>query len=63
MSEEKKALFLNSREQQLMVRGLNDLRNRQIQNNGPTEDVEELLLKVIDAPNRKERLRRRYAER
>lgn len=63
MSEEKKALFLNSREQQLMVRGLNDLRNRQIQNNGPTEDVEELLLKVIDAPNRKERRRRRYAER
>ena len=63
MSEEKKALFLNSREQQLMVRGLNDLRNRQIQNNGPTEDVEELLLKVIDAPLRKERRRRRYAER
>lgn len=63
MSEEKKALFLDSSEQQLMVRGLNDLRNRQLQNNGPTEDVEELLLKVIDAPTRKERRRRRYAER
>ncbi len=63
MSEEKKVLSLNSSEQQLMVRSLNDLRNRQIQNNGPTEDVEELLLKVIDAPLRKERRRRRYAER
>ena len=63
MPDKRIALFLDSREQQLMVRGLNDLRNLQIRKGGPTEDVEDLLLKVIDAPAGRERRRHRYAER
>lgn len=57
MSDDKKILLLDSDEQQLMVRSLNDLRNAQLQKNGPTEDVEDLMLKVIDAPSKRERRR------
>lgn len=57
MFEQKRVLTLDSDEQQLMVRSLNDLRTAQIQNDGPTEDVEDLLLKVIDAPTKKEKRR------
>ncbi len=40
-----------------MVRGLNDFRNDLIQENLPTEDIDELLLKVIKAPTKKEKRR------
>ena len=59
MFEQKRVLTMDSDEQQLMVRSLNDLRNAQLQKAGPTEDVEDLLLKVIDAPTKKERRRLR----
>jgi len=55
--DEKKVLTLDSSEQQLMVRSLYELRNSQIQKDGPTEDVEDLLLRVIDAPTKKEKRR------
>ncbi|MBQ4426853.1 MAG: hypothetical protein II881_03760 [Oscillospiraceae bacterium] len=55
MSYEKCVLTLDEYEQQLMVRSLYDLRSSQIQRNGPTEDVDDLILKVIDAPKRKEK--------
>lgn len=50
MFTEKRVLTIDSDEQQLMVRSLYDLRSAQIKNDGPTEDVDDLLLKVIDAP-------------
>lgn len=59
MFEQKRVLTMDSDEQQLMVRSLNDLRNAQLQKAGPTEDVEDLLLKVIDAPTKRERRRLR----
>ncbi len=53
MSEEVKVLTLDSDEQQLLVRSLYDLRSAQLQKDGPVEPVEDLLLRVIDAPPKK----------
>ena len=39
----------------LMVNGLNNFRNDLIKEDKPTEDVDELILKVIDAPTKKEK--------
>ena len=40
-------------EQRLMVSGLADFRNALIHDETPTEDVDDVLLKVIDAPSKK----------
>lgn len=57
MTEEKRIVTLDDFEQRLMVNGLNDFRNELLKEDKPTEDVDELLLKVIDAPTKKERRR------
>lgn len=57
MTEEKRIITLDDFEQRLMVNGLNDFRNDLLKADKPTEDVDELLLKVIDAPTKKERRR------
>ena len=48
-------LTMDSDEQRLMVRSLYELRNAQLENDGSVEDLEDLLLRVIDAPTRKEK--------
>lgn len=53
MAEEKIVVTLDSFEQRLMVSGLADWRNDLIRQDKPTEDVDDLLLKVIDAPTKK----------
>jgi hypothetical protein len=53
MAEEKVVVTLDSFEQRLMVSGLADWRNDLIRQEKPTEDVDDLLLKVIDAPTKK----------
>lgn len=53
MAEEKVVVTLDSFEQRLMVSGLADWRNDLIRQEKPTEDVDDLLLKVIDAPAKK----------
>lgn len=53
MAEEKRVVELSDFEHRLMVSGLADFRNNLIQEDKPTEDVNELLLKVIDAPKKK----------
>ena len=63
MFEEKRVLTFDSSEPQLMVRSLYALRSTQLEKNGPTEDVEDLLLRVIDAPTRKEKRRIERKER
>jgi len=50
---EKKVLVLNDDEQGLMVNGLMDFRNNLIQKDLPTEDINDLILRVIDAPVKK----------
>ena len=55
MAEEKVVVTLDNFEQRLMVSVLADFRNDLIRDEKPTEDVEELILKVIDAPTEKVR--------
>ena len=57
MFERKKVLTFGQDEQEMMVRRLYDMRNSALERNIPTEEVEDLILKVIDAPTRKERRR------
>ena len=53
MAEEKRVVELTNFEYRLMVGGLASFRNDLIRKEKPTEDVNELLLKVIDAPKKK----------
>lgn len=55
MAEGKVVMTLDSFEQRLLVSALTDFRNELIREERPTEDVDVLLLKVIDAAPQKER--------
>lgn len=63
MAEEKKVLTLDEFEQHLMVSGLMDFRNDLLKDDKPTEDINDLILKVIDAPTKKEKRRAEREER
>lgn len=63
MAEEKKVLALDEFEQRLMVSGLMDFRNDLLKDDKPTEDINDLILKVIDAPTKKEKRRAEREER
>ena len=55
MAEDKVLVTLDSFEQRLLVSALTDFRNELLREEKPTEDVDTLLLKVIDATPQKER--------
>ena len=55
MADEKKVITLDDFEQRLMVSGLMDFRNDLLKEEKPTEDINDLILKVIDAPTNKEK--------
>ena len=55
MAEEEHVITVGSYEHRLMIAGINHFRNDLLQTGKPTEDVETLLLKVIQAPARKKR--------
>lgn len=55
MAEEKVVVTLDSFEQRLMVNALTDFRNELLREEKPTEDVDGMILKVIDAVPQKER--------
>lgn len=57
MAEEKKVVTLDDFEQRLMVSSLMDFRNDLLRDEKPTEDINDLILKVIDAPTKKEKRR------
>lgn len=63
MAEEKKVLTLDEFEQRLMVSGLMDFRSDLLKDDKPTEDINDLILKVIDAPTKKEKRRAEREER
>ena len=63
MAEEKKVLTLDEFEQRLMVSGLMDFRHGLLKDDKPTEDINDLILKVIDAPTKKEKRRAEREER
>ena len=54
-ADEKVVVTLDDFEQRLLVSGLADFRNDLIRDEKPTEDVDDLILKVIDAPTQKEK--------
>lgn len=53
MGEETRVVEISDYEQRVMIEALADRRNDFIEENKPTEDVNSLLLKVIDAPLKK----------
>ena len=55
MADEKKVITLDDFEQRLMVSGLMDFRNDLLKEEKPTEDINDLILKGIDAPTKKEK--------
>ena len=57
MAEEKKVVTLDDFAQRLMVSGLMDFRNDLLRDEKPTEDINDLILKAIDAPTKKEKRR------
>lgn len=57
MAHEKRVVMLDDFEQRLMVNGLTDFRNDLLREDKPTEDLDDLILKVIDAPTKKEKRR------
>ncbi len=54
-ADEKVVVTLDDFEQRLMVNGLTDFRNDLLREDKPTDDINELILKVIDAPTKKEK--------
>lgn len=52
---EKRILELNRYEHGVVVNALNEMRNDLIEEKRPTDIVDEVLLKAIDAPTRKAR--------
>ena len=57
MRDEKRVVALNGFEQRLMVAGLTDFRNDALRDGKPTEDLDGLILKVIDAPTKRQKRR------
>ena len=55
--QDKVVLTLDSYEHGIMIRALNELRNDLLEEERPTDIVDEVLLKVIDAPAKKVRCR------
>ena len=53
MAQTQHVIRVSDYEQRLMVAGLNDYRNDLIREGKPTEDINTLILKVIDAPVKK----------
>lgn len=57
MKEEERVLTLDNYEYGVVVNALNELRNDLIEEKRPTDAVDDLLLKTIDAPTRKQKCR------
>lgn len=57
MTDEKRVIVLDDFEQRLVVNGLTEFRNDLLREEKPTEDVDDLILKVIDAPTKREKRR------
>lgn len=53
MKEERYHIALDKYDKNIVVNALNTLRNRQIQEERPTEPVDELIDKLANAPTRK----------
>ncbi|MFC3801056.1 MULTISPECIES: hypothetical protein [Paenibacillaceae] len=63
MREDERILCLNHYEHGIVINALNNLRNGLIGERRPTDAVDELLLKAIDAPYQKTKRRSQHAAR
>lgn len=54
---EKRVLTLDRYEHDVVINALNEMRNDLLEEERPTDIVDEVLLKVIDAPTKKEKRR------
>ena len=57
MKQERVILKLDNSDHGMVIKALNDKRNKMIKEQRCTNDVENLLLKTIDAPSKKVRVR------
>lgn len=57
MRTEKHVVTLDEFQHNLLINGMNEYRNDLLNAKQPTEDVDELLLKLMDAPTRREKKR------
>jgi len=57
MREEKRVLELDKSEEGVIITALNEMRNDRIEKQKSTDIVDELLLKIFEAPSRKVRMR------
>ena len=53
IKQPKKYLVLEDDEWRVLVKGLNEFRKQIIDDDGPVEVINELLIKIIDAPTKK----------
>ncbi len=63
MKEEIKILELDKYEMNLLITALNEFRNKTISENGEIDHIDDLLLKLIDAPNKKRGLHKVFEDR
>lgn len=63
MKDENRVLSLNKYEYGVVVNALYDWRNDLIEDKKPTEDVDDLLLKTIEAPTKREKRKLEHAAR
>ena len=57
MFEQKRVISVTEHERGVMVSVLNDARNGALRGGKPTEDLDNLLIKAIDAPTKREKRR------
>ncbi len=55
MRIDKRVIVLDSFEHDLMINGINEFRNMLIEEEKPTEDVDNLLMKILNAPYQRKR--------
>ncbi len=63
MKSDKRVITVDPFEHDLLLNGFNEFRNKLIEEEKPTEDVDELLLKILDAPYLREKRRASYEAR
>lgn len=57
MREEQKTINLDTYEEGAVITALNDLRNKEIEEQNSTDLVDELMLKILRSPQKKVRVR------
>ena len=55
--EDKRVLEVNDREHDVIINALNDYRNNKLSEGYTTDIIDELLIKTIEAPTKKEKRR------